>query len=179
MSLTHRFEVIDELCAVLDMEHAEAVMEHRRVTIKKPLTKMAAKLLAKRFAEWPDPNEAAEIMIEKAWQGFERAWVKDRRPTAAAPLMDAPEGFRRLFDAYPVRDAENWSLALEAYTPLVAQGEDMQFVLQAAIWLKAAQPQEPSAYKESIRFLPTLAKWLEERRYEGKREFYNKVSKAS
>jgi len=177
MSLTHRFDVIDELCAVLDMDHAEAVMEHRRITIKKPLTKMAAKLLAKRFAEWGDANEAAEIMIEKAWQGFERAWVKDRRP--AAPLMDLPEGFRQLFNAYPVRDTENWGAALEAYNTLIAQGENMQFVLHAAGWLKAAQPQETAAYKESIRFLPTLATWLSERRYEGKREFYNKVSKAS
>lgn len=79
MSLSHKYEIMDELCLVLDAEHAEAIMEHRRVTIKKPLTKMAAKLLAKRLAEWGDANDAAEIMIERAWQGFDKSWIKDRR----------------------------------------------------------------------------------------------------
>jgi hypothetical protein len=170
-------QIVSALCTVLDAEHAEAVIDHRRVTIKKPLSVFAAKLLAKRLAEWGDANEAAEIMIERVWQGFDKSWVKDRR--SSTPLMDAPEGFRQLFNAYPVRDTENWSAALEAYNSLIAQGENMQFVLHAAGWLKASQPQEPSAYKESIRFLPTLATWLSDRRYEGKREFYNKVSKAS
>lgn len=74
--------IIDALMPTLDEDHAIAVVEHRRVTIKKPLTVFAARLLAKRFAAWGDPNEAAEIMIEKCWQGFDPAWVRDRRRPA-------------------------------------------------------------------------------------------------
>lgn len=73
--------ILDALLSVLDEEHAIGVIEHRRVTIKKPLTVMAAKLLAKRFAEWGNANEAAELMIERAWQGFSASWIRDRRPT--------------------------------------------------------------------------------------------------
>ena len=74
----------EALCAVLDEEHADAVLEHRRITIRKPLTAYAAKLLTKRFLEWGDANEAAEIMIERAWQGFNKNWVRDRpRPNAS------------------------------------------------------------------------------------------------
>lgn len=70
--------IVDALLTTLDEDHALAVVEHRRVTIKKPLTAFAAKLLAKRLAEWGDANEAAEIMIERAWQGFDVSWVRDR-----------------------------------------------------------------------------------------------------
>lgn len=72
--------LLDALMPTLDEDHALAVIDHRRVTIKKPLTTFAARLLAKRFAAWGDPNEAAEIMIEKCWQGFDPSWVRDRRP---------------------------------------------------------------------------------------------------
>ena len=88
MTLSARFAIIDALLTVLDQEHAEAVVEHRRVTIKKPLTEYAAKLLAKRLAEWADPNEAADIMIERAWQGFNPSWVKDR-PQRSTNYADA------------------------------------------------------------------------------------------
>src|SRR4051812_41309881 len=82
------------LMTTLDEEHARAVIEHRRVTIKKPLTAFAAKLLAKRFAEWGNANEAAEIMIERAWQGFDPAWIRRTRtqqpahPTLASMWRD-------------------------------------------------------------------------------------------
>lgn len=82
--------ILENLMTVLDEEHARAVVEHRRTTIKKPLTAFGAKLLAKRLAEWGDPNEAAEIMIERCWQGFQIAWVKDRvRPSTGNHLIDA------------------------------------------------------------------------------------------
>lgn len=71
--------ILDALMASLDEDHALAVLEHRRVTVKKPLTTFAAKLLARRFSEWGDANAAAEIMIEKCWQGFDPTWVRDRR----------------------------------------------------------------------------------------------------
>lgn len=80
--------ILDALLPTLDEEHALAVIEHRRVTIKKPLTVFAARLLAKRFASWGDANEAAEIMIEKCWQGFDASWVRDRRrPTSTGHGM--------------------------------------------------------------------------------------------
>lgn len=74
--------VVAALTTILDLEHAEAVVAHRRTTIKKPLTEFAAKLLAKKFAACPDPNAAAEMMIEKCWQGFEPAWIAAPRPSA-------------------------------------------------------------------------------------------------
>lgn len=172
MSLSNRFEIIDALMTVLDEDHAVAVMEHRRITIKKPLTSFGAKLLAKSLAKWGDANDAAEIMIERAWQGFDPSWVKDRR--APMPIQEASERFRKLFAAYPIRDTENWTAALEAFNAVEASGEDMDFVQVAAQWLKGSQPTETAAYKESIRFLPTLATWLSERRYESKRDMYNR-----
>ena len=86
-----------ELLKVLDEEHADAVIEHRRVTIRKPFTTFAAKLLANRFAEWGDANEAAEIMIERAWQGFNAEWVRDRprpgaRPSTGNGMVDSLYG---------------------------------------------------------------------------------------
>lgn len=72
------------LMSVLSETHADAVVDHRRVTIKKPLTAFAAGLLAKRLSEWPGgADEAAEIMIEKCWQGFASSWVRDRQPGVA------------------------------------------------------------------------------------------------
>lgn len=73
-------EILQNLMTVLDEDHAKAVVEHRAVTIRKKLTPFAAKLLAKRLSEWGDANEAAEIMIERCWQGFQASWVRDRTP---------------------------------------------------------------------------------------------------
>lgn len=71
-------EVLANLSTVLDEEHAAAIVAHRRHTIKKPLTAYAAKLLAKRLAEYGDANAAADIMIERTWQGFSCEWLKGR-----------------------------------------------------------------------------------------------------
>lgn len=81
MSLSHRHAVLDALMTVLDEEHANAVYEFRRVTKKAPLTEFAAKRLAKKLAAWGDANEAAGIMIDRCWQGFEVDWaLKFTRP---------------------------------------------------------------------------------------------------
>lgn len=66
-----------ELAKVLDQDRSKAVVEHRQ-KIRKPLTAHAAKLLAGKFSKWPDPNEAADIMISNGWQGFEPEWVAGR-----------------------------------------------------------------------------------------------------
>lgn len=80
-------EILANLMTVLDEEHARAVVEHRRVTIKKPLTAYGAGRLAKKLAAWGDANEAADIMIDKLWQGFEVEWVRDRRRPATGHSM--------------------------------------------------------------------------------------------
>lgn len=101
MSLSHAFQVIDALMTVLDEDRANAVIEHRKA-LRKPLTKYAATLLAKQFALCADPNEAADEMILRGWQGFKPEWVKDRnmqqRKTnyvdAARNIFNGPEGLR-------------------------------------------------------------------------------------
>lgn len=84
-------EILANLLAVLDEEHARAIIEYRRVTIKKPLTAYGAKLLAGKLAAWGDPNEAADIMMDKLWQGFEVEWAAKyvRRPSTGHSLVDA------------------------------------------------------------------------------------------
>lgn len=81
------------LMSVLSESDANDVMEHRRVTIKKPLTERAAKLLVKEFERWGDPAGAVEIMIAKAWQGFNADWASQvtHRPVqrATGPVMMA------------------------------------------------------------------------------------------
>lgn len=64
----------EELQAVLDLEHAEAIVDHRRAKRSK-LTAFAARLLAREFAKCPDPNFAAEQMILRGWQGFKAEWI--------------------------------------------------------------------------------------------------------
>lgn len=76
--------ILDALMSVLDERHARAVIEHRRVTIKKPLTTYAADRLAKKLAAWGDANDAADIMIDRCWQGFDAGWVRDRIPPASS-----------------------------------------------------------------------------------------------
>lgn len=67
----------EELLVVLDEERADAVIEHRQRK-RAPLTQRAAKMLAGKFAECPDPNKAADAMIVNGWQGFEPEWLANR-----------------------------------------------------------------------------------------------------
>ncbi|MGN6534281.1 MAG: hypothetical protein ACTHKQ_00950 [Mesorhizobium sp.] len=72
---------------VLDAERAAAVLEHRK-RIGKPLTAHAAKLIAAKLAQWPDPNFAADEMISNGWQGFKPEWLERR--TAPQNQSTAP-----------------------------------------------------------------------------------------
>ena len=69
---------VDLLACVLDRPTAQGVVDHRRA-LKKPLTPLAAKMLADKFAAVDDPNAAARMMIERGWQGFNPAWIREER----------------------------------------------------------------------------------------------------
>lgn len=67
----------DALCEILDAERAAAVLDHRRA-LRKPLTVRAAELLAGQFALARDgPNEAADRMIARGWQGYNPQWDEE------------------------------------------------------------------------------------------------------
>lgn len=68
----------DELLSVLDEEHADAVIEHRK-RVKPILSTYAAKLLARKFAQVSDPNAAADAMIANGWKGFEPHYLERRQ----------------------------------------------------------------------------------------------------
>ena len=80
-----------ELLAVLDEAQAEAVIEHRQ-RIRKPLTAHAARLLAGKFRQCPDPNAAADAMIVNGWQGFEPSWLGGREHSPRGPAPPARIG---------------------------------------------------------------------------------------
>lgn len=100
MGISHTFEIVDALMAVLDEEHAHAVVDHRRA-IKRPMTLHAARLLAKQFARCEDPNEAADEMILRGWQAFKPEWIRDRnmqrRPNYAESARSIINGSEGLF----------------------------------------------------------------------------------
>lgn len=90
---------LSELETVLDADRAKAVVDHRS-RLRKPLTAHAAKLLAGKFANAPDPNEAADMMVANGWQGFELAWLENRstpQRTATGPPAD---DFNSILDGY-------------------------------------------------------------------------------
>lgn len=67
----------EALETTLDVAHAEHVIAYRQ-RIRKPLTSHAAELLAKEFALCADPNEAADEMLLRGWQGFRASWIKPK-----------------------------------------------------------------------------------------------------
>jgi 5-methylcytosine-specific restriction endonuclease McrA len=66
------------LLECLSAESADAVLAHRRAK-RCPLTVRAAQLLAKGFTATGDPNAAADMMIERGWQGFKPEWYDNER----------------------------------------------------------------------------------------------------
>lgn len=101
---------VEELSAVLDETRARGVVDHRQ-RIGKPLTPYAAYLLAKKLAEWSDPNEAADAMIANGWQGFKPDWMERRNGTG--PPRNGPS-FR---DIARATDAILKETAPDARTP--------------------------------------------------------------
>lgn len=94
----------DELLAILDEEHAGAVLEHRQ-RLRKPLSVRAAKLLASSLAQFPDANVAADRMIEKGWASIEVGWEQRKQSPpeargvvgAAQRIMEKSNGSESIF----------------------------------------------------------------------------------
>lgn len=100
----------DELVKVLDTDHANAVIAHRK-NFKSKFSPYAARLLAKEFAKCADPNLAAETMIRNGWQGFEAEWMQRQqargspprvpnRPLTAAEILKLRREQRQIEDDY-------------------------------------------------------------------------------
>lgn len=87
----------DELAAVLDAEHVEAVLEHRQ-KLRKPLTAYAAKQLASSLAQCPDPNAAADEMVESGWLKVKPEWLAERK-RAHSPPNDPFSALETVFKA--------------------------------------------------------------------------------
>lgn len=92
---------IEHLGDVLSLEASKAVVEHRR-NMRKPLTAYAAKLLAARFAKASQqfnspPDDFANLMIERGWQGFDAEWV---RPPPIPPKPQRQSTARTLSEAF-------------------------------------------------------------------------------
>lgn len=68
----------EALLECLSTDSADAVLAHRRA-LRRPLTVRAAQLLAKGFTATGDPNAAADMMIERGWQGFKPEWYDNER----------------------------------------------------------------------------------------------------
>lgn len=66
----------DVLLECLQADTADALLAHRRAK-KCPLTAYAAKLLVKGFNSTADPEDAAQTMIARGWQGFRLDWYDD------------------------------------------------------------------------------------------------------
>jgi len=72
---------------VLSPELAIAVIEHRH-RLRKPLTERAAANLAGSLSKFPDPNAAADRMIEKGWLSIDPEWTGAQprgSPSASLP----------------------------------------------------------------------------------------------
>lgn len=76
------------LSGVLSPAKAKAVVDHRQ-RIRKPLTADAAELLAKTFARTGEvgwtPDQAADEMIARGWQGIKLDWLQNSTPPKLEP----------------------------------------------------------------------------------------------
>lgn len=86
-----------ELEAVLDPEHATAVIDHRQ-RLGSGLTAHAAKLLAAEFAKCADANAAADQMISRGWRGFKPKWLDDRSNGSTGPPSRPMTGSAKLVE---------------------------------------------------------------------------------
>lgn len=81
------------LSECMSEQTARDLIAHRQ-KLRKPLTARAAKLLAKDFVAYGNPEEAAEMMIKNGWQGFHPSWVSNQ--TRAGPAANGKGGMASL-----------------------------------------------------------------------------------
>ena len=86
-----------ELEAILDPEHAAAVIDHRQ-RLGSGLTAHAAKLLAAEFAKCANPNAAADTMISRGWRGFKPKWLEERQNGSTGPPPKPPTASAKMVE---------------------------------------------------------------------------------
>jgi hypothetical protein len=101
-------ELMEILSPVLGDELAEAVIEHRKRTVKKPLTAYAAKLQVKEYLKTGDPQAAAEMQILRGWQSIRADWYfnevqkqqRQQHGSAKRTTWDAAREINARFDNF-------------------------------------------------------------------------------
>ena len=94
-----------ELAKAIGNELAAEVVDHRN-RMRKPLTPQSAARLAEQFVATGKPQEAARMMIDRAWQGFNREWFENARARDGPPSSVPPFPKRRQNDPHgPDRSA--------------------------------------------------------------------------
>jgi hypothetical protein len=98
------------LATVLGAKHADAVLDHRR-RLRKPLSPRAAELLAGKLARAQSesgltPDQAADLMIERGWQGFEPQWAANASVSPVVTPISAPQHWTTFDDAKWLRILE-------------------------------------------------------------------------
>ena len=83
----------------LKPETADAVLAHRKAK-RCPLTPFAARLLVKGFNSTADPEDAAQTMIARGWQGFKSEWYDRDKQNGSGKrsISDIAPGFIRRLD---------------------------------------------------------------------------------
>lgn len=79
-------KIMPILAPVIGEELALAIIEHRDVVVRVPLTETAARLQAKEYLATGRPCEAAEMQILRGWRALKKTWFdnetrKDQRST--------------------------------------------------------------------------------------------------
>lgn len=93
-------EIMDILSPILGDELAAAIIDHRKRTVKKPLTVYAAKLQVQEYIKTGEPIAAAEMQILRGWQAIRADWYfneieKQKRNTPPVPKQETREEFIR------------------------------------------------------------------------------------
>lgn len=91
-----------KLETVLDAEHAEAVIDHRK-SLRAPLTAFAAARLAEKFSRFPDPNAAAEAMVANGWKNIEPEWLENRKTAIARAAAPPRSGSPRNLSEFAIQ----------------------------------------------------------------------------
>lgn len=93
-------EIMDILSPILGDELAAAIIDHRKRTVKKPLTVYAAKLQVQEYIKTGEPIAAAEMQILRGWQAIRADWYfneieKQKRNTPPVPKQETRDEFIR------------------------------------------------------------------------------------